>query len=35
MDAKLFKKRNAQQIVIFFELHFDEVIWKKDPHYQS
>ncbi len=35
MDAKLFKKRIAQQIAVFFELNFDDVIWKKDLHYQS
>lgn len=35
MDAKLFKKSIAQKITVFFELYFDDVIWKKDPHYQS
>ena len=35
MDAKLFKKSIAKQIAEFFELNFDEVIWKKDPHYKT
>lgn len=35
MDAKLFKKNIAQQIATFFELHFDDIIWKKDPHYKT
>ena len=35
MDAKLLKKSIAQQIATFFELHFDDVIWQKDPHYKT
>ena len=35
MDAKRFKKSIAKQIAIFFELNFDDVIWKKDPHYKT
>ncbi|OTG83032.1 hypothetical protein [Acinetobacter sp. ANC 4648] len=35
MDAKLFKKRIAKQIAVFFELNFDDVIWQKDPHYKT
>lgn len=35
MDAKLFKKSIAKQIAEFFRLDFNEVIWKKDPHYKT
>lgn len=35
VDAKLLKTRIAKQIVEFFELDFDCVIWKKDPHYKT
>ena len=35
MDAKLFKKQIAIQIVEFFELDFEAVVWKKDPHYKT
>lgn len=35
MDTKLFKKHIAKQIAVFFQLNFDEVVWKKDPYYKS
>lgn len=35
MDSKLFKKSIAKKIAEFFELDFDQIIWKKDPHYRT
>lgn len=35
MDAKLLKKPIAKQVVAFFELDFDSVIWMKAPHYKT
>lgn len=35
MDARLFKKPIAIDIATFFELDFNSVVWKKDPHYQT
>ncbi|GAA5009884.1 hypothetical protein GCM10023206_17270 [Acinetobacter puyangensis] len=35
MDAKLFKTQIAKQIVDFFSLKFEDVTWKKDPHYYT
>ena len=35
MDAKLFKKSIARKVATYFELNFDCIIWKKDPHYKT
>lgn len=35
MDAKLFKKSIAQKVARFFDLDFEQVKWKKDPHYYT
>ncbi|ENU33879.1 hypothetical protein [Acinetobacter parvus] len=35
MDAKLFKKPIAQKVASFFDLDFEQVKWKKDPHYYT
>ena len=35
MDAKLFKKSIAQKVATFFDLYFEQVKWKKDPHYYT
>lgn len=35
MDAKLFKQCIAHQITDFFQLDFESVVWKKDPHYRT
>lgn len=35
MDTKLFKKQVAIQIADFFELDFESIVWKKDPHYKT
>jgi hypothetical protein len=35
MDAKLLKNNIARKVADFFELNFECVIWKKDPHYKT
>jgi len=35
MDAKLLKTNIAKKVADFFELDFDCIIWKKDPHYKT
>lgn len=35
MDAKLLKTHIAKKVADFFELDFDCIIWKKDPHYKT
>lgn len=35
MDAKLLKMNIAKKVADFFELDFDCIIWKKDPHYKT
>lgn len=35
MDSSLFKKTIAKQIALFFDLDFEQVVWKKDTHYRT
>ena len=35
MDATLLKTYIAKKVADFFELDFDCIIWKKDPHYKT
>lgn len=35
INAKLLKIKIAKQVAEFFELDFETVVWKKDPHYKT